>query len=208
MNPQDPNVPPPSAAPPPAEDPGSQALAEALRSSFIVVQIIMVGLVLVFLSSGFFTINPQEKGVILRMGKPVNGETLLGPGFYWSWPAPIDEVVRLHITSVTNAESSTGWYLTPQERTAGAMAIAYQKLNPASVTYALTADTNIIHVRATALYTVSDPMAFNFNFTDAPSYITNALNNPRQQRIHRRWYSDQQPGRMGGARATASQSTR
>jgi modulator of FtsH protease HflK len=177
MNPQDPNVPPPSAAAPPAEDAGSQALAEALRSSFIVVQVIMVGLVLLFLSSGFFTIGPQEKGIILRMGKPANGGELLGPGAHWAWPAPIDEVVRLHITSVTNAESSAGWYLSPAERLANAPPIPFSKLNPAMVTYALTADTNIIHVRATALYTVSDPMAFNFSFTDAPSFITNALNN-------------------------------
>jgi hypothetical protein len=59
MNAPDPNVPPPGGAPP-AEDAGSQALAEALRSSFFIVQIIMVVLVLVFLFSGFYTVGPQE----------------------------------------------------------------------------------------------------------------------------------------------------
>jgi regulator of protease activity HflC (stomatin/prohibitin superfamily) len=33
-----------------------------LRSSFVIVQIIMVALVLVFLGSGFFTVGPQEAG--------------------------------------------------------------------------------------------------------------------------------------------------
>ena len=37
----------PPAPPPPAEDAGSQALAEALRSSFFIVKIIMAGLFLV-----------------------------------------------------------------------------------------------------------------------------------------------------------------
>jgi hypothetical protein len=68
MNPQDPNMPSPNSAPP-AEDAGTQALAEALRSSFFIVQIIMVALVLVFLGSGFFTVGPQEKAIILRLGQ-------------------------------------------------------------------------------------------------------------------------------------------
>ena len=177
MNPQDPNVPPSNSAPP-AEDAGSQALAEALKSSFVIVQIIMVVLVLLFLSSGFFTVGPAEKGIILRLGKPVDPEHLLGPGWYWAWPAPIDEVVRLHIASVSRAESSVGWYLTPQERAAGAPEPPpMSKLNPASSTYALTADTNIIHVLATAQYTITEPAVYNFNFTYTPSFITSALNN-------------------------------
>jgi membrane protease subunit HflK len=51
------------------------------------------------------------------------------------------------------------------------------KLNPANSTYALTADTNIIHVLAVAQYTITDPTAYNFNFSDTPSFITSALNN-------------------------------
>jgi modulator of FtsH protease HflK len=177
MNPQDPNMTPASSAPPP-EDAGSQALSEALRSSFFIVQIIMVALVVVFLSSGFFTVGPQEKAIKLRLGKPVDGGELLGPGAHWAWPAPIDEVVRLHISAVTRAESSIGWYLTPQELAAGAPEPpGSSKLNPANSSYALTSDTNIIHVNAVAQYTITDPTAFYFNFSDAPLFITNALNN-------------------------------
>ena len=176
MNPQDPNIPPPASGPPP-EDAGSQALAEAMRSSFVVVQIIMVALVLVFLGSGFFTVGPQEQAIKLRLGKPVDGGKLLGPGPHWAFPKPIDEVVILRISSLTNADSTVGWYQTQQERLAGAPPQPLSKLNPANITYSLTADTNIIHVRATASYRVSDPSAFTFNFADAPRFITNALNN-------------------------------
>ncbi len=177
MNPQDPNAPTPGAAPP-AEDAGSQALAEAMRSSFVIVQIIMVALVLVFLGSGFFTVEPQEAAIKLRLGRPVDGGRLLGPGPHWAWPAPIDEVVKLRITSLTSADSSVGWYLTPEERAKGAPEPPpMSKLNPANITYALTADTNIIHVVAIAQYRITDPAAFQFNFVDAPAFITNALNN-------------------------------
>jgi modulator of FtsH protease HflK len=177
MNPQDPNAPSPGDAPP-AEDASSQALAEAMRSSFVIVQIIMVALVLVFLGSGFFTVGPQEAAIKLRLGKPVDGGRLLGPGLWWAFPAPIDEVVKLRITSLTTADSSVGWYQTPAERAAGAPEPPpMPKLNPANITYALTADTNIIHVRATAQYRITDPTVFHFNFVNAPYFITNALDN-------------------------------
>lgn len=103
-----------------------------------------------------------------------------GPGLHWAFPRPIDEVVKLRITSLTNADSSVGWYQSPEERARGVppggMAEA-KKLNPALVTYALTSDTNIIHVQATAYYRISDPSLFMFGFSDATVFITNALNN-------------------------------
>jgi membrane protease subunit HflK len=177
MNPQDPNAPSTGGAPP-SEEAGSQALGEALRSSFFIVQIIMVALVLVFIGSGFFTVKPQEQAIVLRLGKPVDGGRLFNPGPHWAWPPPIDEVVKLRITSLTNAESSVGWYQTPAERAKGAPEPpGMPKLNPANITYALTADTNIIHVRAIAQYRITDPTVFHFQFADATVFITNALNN-------------------------------
>jgi len=50
MNEQNSIQPPPPGQVPPAEDAGSQALSDALRSSFFIVKIIMVVLVLAFLS--------------------------------------------------------------------------------------------------------------------------------------------------------------
>jgi membrane protease subunit HflK len=179
MNPQDPNLPPPGGAPP-AEDAASQALAEALRSSFFIVKIIMVGLVLVFLGSGFFTVRPQERAIKLRLGKPVGqgSQALLNPGPHWAWPAPIDEVIKIPTTSLTNADSTVGWYLTAEERAKGAAEPPpAPQLNPATASYALSADTNIVHVKATAKYHITDPIAFHFDFVDAPAFITNALNN-------------------------------
>src|ERR1700749_3871453 len=70
----------PASEPPPAEDAGSQALSEALKSSFFIVQIVMFLLVVLFISSGFFKVGPQEKAIILRNGKPVGegNKALLG----------------------------------------------------------------------------------------------------------------------------------
>ncbi len=164
---------------PPDEDAGSQALADALRSSFFIVKIIMVVLVVAFLCSGIFTVGPQQRAMVLRLGKPVGeGEhALLTPGFHWGFPKPIDEVVKIPFTSLQTAESSVGWYLTPDERQHNAPPVAPDRLDPSSTSYALTADTNIIHVVVTARYRITDPVTFYFDFTNAAAFVTNALDN-------------------------------
>jgi membrane protease subunit HflK len=163
-----------------ADDAGTQALSEALRSSFIIVRVIMIGLVLVFLGSGFFTVDAQHKAIILRLGRPVGeGEAaLLGPGLHFAFPRPIDEVVKIPFTSSQTADSTVGWYQSAEDRAKGASKPAAQaQLDPATISYVLTADTNIIHVVATATYRITDPVKFHFDFADAAVFVTNDLNN-------------------------------
>ena len=166
--------------PPPAEDAGSQALSEALHSSFSIVKVIMVLLVLAFLGSGIFIVGQQEKAILLRLGKPVGeGEqALLNPGFHWAFPPPIDEVVRIPFTSLQEADSSVGWMLTPEEMKLGyAAPMTGSSLDPAATSYALTSDTNIVHVRAKMQYRITDPVHYHFDFSNAAVFVTNSLNN-------------------------------
>src|SRR5258708_3216109 len=102
---------PPRPAPVGPEDAGSQALSEALRSSFFIVKILMVVMVFCFLGAGLFQVGPQEKAVILRFGRPVGeaNQALLGAGLHWAYPYPIDEVVRIPITEIQTVKSSVGW---------------------------------------------------------------------------------------------------
>ena len=163
--------------PPETQDAGSQALAEALRSSFVIVKFAMAALVLVILGAGFFTVGPQEKAVILRFGKP-QGEgqkMLLSAGkLYWSFPYPIDEVVRIPITEIQQVKSTVGWYLTtPEMELAGTEPPPGQSLNPQIDGYVITADRNIIHTRATVLYHIDDPRAAIFNFTSGTNHVFN-----------------------------------
>src|SRR4051812_27853956 len=82
------------------DDTGSQALSEALQSSFSIVKVLMVLLVGAFLCSGMFNVKSGQQAIILRLGKPLGGEgqaVLLGPGFHWAYPPPIDEVQKVSI---------------------------------------------------------------------------------------------------------------
>ncbi len=168
------------AAPVTGEDAGSQALAEALGSSFAIVKIVMVLMVVAFFASGFFTVGPSEKAVILRFGKPVGegSKALLTAGLHWSLPYPIDEVVRIPITEIQKVSSNNGWYLTTPEAELSEVEMpAGASLNPAVDGYAITADRNIIHTRATLYYHIDDPIRFVFDFESASNTVQNTLNN-------------------------------
>jgi membrane protease subunit HflK len=159
-------------------DSGSQALSEALRSSFGVVKVLMVLLVLVFLFSGMFKVDQQERAILLRLGKPVGTgeEALLGPGLHLSFPYPIDDHVKVSITGIQRVTSTAGWYATTKiQEAAGTEPPPGGTLNPTVDGYGLTADDNIVHTRATLTYRISDPVGYVFNFSNAPVTLTNTL---------------------------------
>src|SRR5688572_20506599 len=110
----------PAASPEPGDtrhdldDSGTRALSEALSSSFVIVKAAMVIMIVVFLGSGIFVVGPQENAIILRLGKPhgTGSKLVLGPGLHWSYPRPIDEVVRIRIKELQSVSSTIGWYQT------------------------------------------------------------------------------------------------
>jgi membrane protease subunit HflK len=167
------------------DDAGSQALAEALRSSFAIVKFVMLLLIVLFFVSGLFQVGPQEKAVILRFGRPVGEgqKALLGSGLHWSFPYPIDEVVKIPIREIQSVSSSVGWYyMSAQDiieyKTTGVPPQGFgNSLDPAMDGYAITADRNIIHTRATLYYQVDDPIRYVFGFSSASNMVQNALDN-------------------------------
>ncbi len=168
----------PLLAPETPLDSGSQALSEALRSSFVIVKFVMLVLVLVFLGSGFFIVGPQERAMILRFGKPVGtGEkALLKPGLHVSFAYPIDECVRVSISGIQKITSTVGWYtVTPEQELAGTEPPAGGTLVPGADGYALTADNNIIHTRATVTYRIQDPVGYVFSFVNASNAVQSAI---------------------------------
>lgn len=164
-------------------DAGSQALSEALRSSFGILRFVMLLLVGLFLASGFFTVGPQERAIIVRLGKPLGeGEkALLGPGLHYSLPYPIDEYIKVPITAIQKVRSTVGWFaVTPAQEIAGEdrMSLAVTTpLNPEVDSYVMTADNNIVHTRATLTYHIADPVGYVFNFVNASNAVQNALDN-------------------------------
>lgn len=168
------------AADAPIEDAGSRALSEALRASFAIVKVVMIVLVLVFIGSGIFTVTSQEKAIVLRFGKPLGtgANQLLGPGIHWSFPYPIDEVVRIPIGESQTIRSTAGWYFTtPEMEATNTEQEPNNSLTPGRDGYTLTADGNIIHVRVDLRYHVVEPLNYLMNFVQASNVVKNVLDN-------------------------------
>ncbi|MSU58625.1 MAG: protease modulator HflK [Pedosphaera sp.] len=171
-------------------DSGSQALAEALASSFAVVKYVMAGLFVLFLISGCFQVKPQQQAIILHFGKPsgAGDKVLLGPGLHWAFPYPIDEVIKIPITEIQKVTARGCWFAqTTDQEALGQEPPPGPTLNPAIDGYALTADGNIVHTKATLSYRIDDPVRCVFDFASdtnqsftlagVSNAVVNALNN-------------------------------
>jgi modulator of FtsH protease HflK len=172
----------PASEPQSQEEARSQALAEAFRSSFFIVQVAMVVLVLVFFCSGIFSVGPQERAVILRLGRTVGEGTgaLLGPGLHWAFPRPFDEVRRIPFTEIQTVKSDAGWYyMSPQDEAEDAAGnfrpSSIASLDPRRDGYTITGDGNIIHIRTTLQYKVEEPIHYEFDFVNASNSVRDAL---------------------------------
>ena len=90
----------------------------------------------VWLASGFYLVDAQEKAVILRFGKYVQ---TTGPGYSWHLPWPIE---TKRIVNVSRQYSVTG------------------------DDSMLTADTNLVEVKSAVQYTQPDPIKLLFRVKD------------------------------------------
>jgi regulator of protease activity HflC (stomatin/prohibitin superfamily) len=85
--------------------------------------------------------------------------------------------VKIPITEIQKVTSTTGWYFTtPEQELSGEELPAGPSLNPAIDGYAITADRNIVHTRATLNYHIEDPISYIFKFASASNTIQNTLN--------------------------------
>lgn len=133
-----------SAAPSRELDAAGKSLSEALRLSFFILKIIMIVLVIAFLISGFKTVESGEKAMVLRFGaiRGVGEERVLGPGWHWVFPYPIDELVKIPVEAQINLPITSFWYKQTRNDILGEgpkpRNLVPEKLNPLTEGYSLT----------------------------------------------------------------------
>ncbi len=165
-------------------DAAGKSLSEALRISFIVLKIIMIVLVVVFLASGFRTVEPDEQAIVLRFGKicGVGENRILGPGLKWVFPYPIDKIVKIPVAKKQNLPINSFWYYQrPDELLPETRFQVPATLNPIKDGYCITrseeqsqttagltgSDYHIIHCKWQLTYKIDDPERFFKNtYTD------------------------------------------
>jgi modulator of FtsH protease HflK len=125
----------------------------------------ILALVVFWTLNAVYTINPQELGVKLRFGRPME---LSSPGLHFHfWP--IESIERVTVTENQTTIGTTG---------SGARS--------ADDGLMLSGDQNIVDVRFSVLWAVNDPIAYLFNVRDPEDMVRSAGESAMREVVGRR----------------------
>ena len=116
---------------------GAAAAASAARRALrrgLATVLVLIGVV--WIASGMYRVDAQERAVVLRFGKY---ERTVGPGYNWHLPWPIERKIIVNVSQQ---------YSIPDDARM------------------LTADTNLVEVRSAVQYTQPDPRKYLFKVKD------------------------------------------
>ena len=123
--------------------------------------------------SGLIQVGPGEQAVVRRFGRPLEED--LGPGLWWRWPWPIEDVTRIRPDEIRQVE--IGFRGVPGRSTV-----------PAGLTWAsshgddgvrrvpeeavmITGDGNLVELQATLRYTIAKPRTYLFEVCDPETIL-------------------------------------
>jgi modulator of FtsH protease HflK len=120
--------------------------------------------VLIVLWSSWFTVQPEETGVVQRFGQVVR---TAGPGLHVKWPVGIETVRLVPTARVLKEEFGfRSLATTPGQRTQYTGNQAYK-----TESLMLTGDLNVIDVQWILQYRIEDPIRYLFHVRDTPQTI-------------------------------------
>ena len=96
-------------------------------------------------ASGFYKVEPDQVGVVLRLGRWVATRS---PGLNYHWPYPIETVLLPRVTLANQLKIGNG-----------------------AVTPMLTGDENIVEATAAIFWRINDPVKYLFNVTDPEAVV-------------------------------------
>ncbi len=114
--------------------------------------VIIPFLILLWLATGLYRVELQEKAVVLILGKQVN---VTAPGLHWNVPSPFGKVVKLRVEEIKRVEIG---FRTERSQ------ISREMLKRESLM--LTEGANIIDIHMSVQYRISDPVKFLFGVSD------------------------------------------
>jgi modulator of FtsH protease HflK len=124
---------------------------------------IAIGVVVLWFASGFYRVQPDELGVVLRFGAY---SYRTGPGLNWHWPWPIEHVETPAVTRINRIEIG-------YRSVGGAQIEAGNQVgrNVLEESLMLTGDENIIDVDFAVFWKINDPVAYLFNTRNPPLIV-------------------------------------
>lgn len=150
---------------------GAKAFIRALGVFFVALKYLIALIFLGVLLHGFFVVQEDEEAMVFRFGKlvpkgPDQNPILSSGRLYWAWPYPIDNVETIPARRPITLTTNQFWVNeNPNAIDPGAATASTEDgLAPGDEGYCLTGDTNIIHMKWSVVYTVSDARKYYLDF--------------------------------------------
>jgi Cu+-exporting ATPase len=129
-------------------------------------------LALTWAASGMTQIGPDEKGIVLRFGKPV---ATLDPGFRWCWPWPVERVVRVQPDRIRTVEIGfRAATAKPESRLSWSSTHGDTANRLDEEALMITGDSNLVVIQATVRYKVVAPQVYLFEVSDVDAIVRGA----------------------------------
>ncbi len=129
--------------------------------------------------SGLTQVNADEVAVVRRFGRVAGGE--LGPGLYWRWPWPVEEVARVRPRRLRTLEVGFRTLATRGGRTGGdAETGSWASLHGEDIvrypdeSVMITGDGNLVELLATVHYSIADVGTYLFEVNDPEAVLREA----------------------------------
>lgn len=145
-----------------------------MKSRIILITIFIV-IILIYLGTGVFQVNPSEVALIKTFGKFTG---TVGPGIHIHAPIPFQSHVIVDVQTIRKEEI-------------GFRTVGDRKYESRDVeALMLTADGNIVSVEAVVSYKVSDPVKFAFRIKDPSNLVKFTTESALRDRISKRNVDD------------------
>lgn len=118
-------------------------------------------LVVIWLLTGFYRVQPEQQGVVMTFGK---WTATTSPGLNWHWPSPIQSVLTPSVTRENRVEVGYRTADGEQRGRSSSRDLVQERLM-------LTGDENIVDVGFTVLWVIKDAGQFLFNVRDPDTLI-------------------------------------
>ena len=129
--------------------------------------------VLLWALTGFYQVQPQEQGVVLRFGKYAY---TTAPGLHYHLPYPIESVLTPNVSRENRIE--IGFFSEPVRRARG---VPVRNIHAENI--ALTGDDNIVEVHFTVTWKVKNAGDYLFNVRDPEATVRTAAESAMRDSI-------------------------
>ncbi len=123
---------------------------------------------LLWLATGFYQVQPNEQGVVLRFGKYVDSTT---PGLNYHLPYPIEEVRKVNITQERSINLGVSENVDMPKKYRGAQDISTAQLLDFTESHMLTGDENIVDVNLTVVWKIKNAKDYLFSMQDPDNTV-------------------------------------